>query len=162
MMADNAALTEFKLGMRMLRDAHPERALVHFRKASEIEEQNPYYLSFVGVSLARAERNWTSALKLCETALKAKRNEAQLHLNLAEVYMSAGRREEALTTLDRASASLGRDARIQQARMRLGSRRSPVLPFFNRQNVLNRQLGSLRHRVLAWAGGSRFRLLHSS
>jgi Flp pilus assembly protein TadD len=160
-MAENPALTEFKQGMRMLRDGHPNDALVHFRAAAELEKHNPFYLSFVGVSLARAEMKWTPALKLCETALGMKR-EPQLYLNLAEVYMSAGRREEALITLDRALASLGRDPRIQRARKRLGSRRSPVLPFLDRQNILNRQLGVLRHLVVTWADGSRFRLLHSS
>ncbi|MBZ5698025.1 MAG: tetratricopeptide repeat protein [Acidobacteriia bacterium] len=161
-MADSVALTQFKQGMRMLRDGHLNDALVHFRNALDLEKENPYYMSFVGVSLARAERKWTPALKLCEMALSMKRNEAQLYLNLAEVYMSAGRREEALMTLDRALASLGRDARIQRARMKLGNRRSPLLPFLSRQNVLNRHLGILRHRILAWADDSRFLMLHSS
>ncbi len=161
-MADSVALTEFKQGVRMLRDRHPDNALVHFRKAADLEKNNPYYMSFVGVSLARAERKWTPALKLCEMALGMKRNDAQLYLNLAEVYMSAGRREESLMTLDRAMASVGRDPRIQRARRKLGSRRAPVLPFLDRQSILNRQLGILRHLVVTWADGSRFRLLHSS
>jgi tetratricopeptide (TPR) repeat protein len=160
-MADSAALIEFKLGMRMLRDGHPNDALVYFRKAADLEKYNPYYLSFVGVSLARAERNWTSALKLCEMALNMKHNDAQLYLNLAEVYVSAGRRDEAVFILDRALTSLG-SARMQEARMKLGRRRSPVLPFFTRYNILNRHLGTLRHRILTWADGSRFSLLHSS
>jgi len=74
-------------------------------------------MSFLGVSLRSREREWTPALQLCQMALSAKRNEAQLYLNLAEVYKSCGRREEALVTLDRAAASLGRDARILRARM---------------------------------------------
>jgi Flp pilus assembly protein TadD len=147
--ADSAALTEFKQGVQMLRDEQPNEALIHFRNAVNLEKQNPYYISFVGVSLARAERRWTSALKLCEMALSMKRNEAQLYINLAEVYMSAGRREEALMTLDRAHASLGRNPRIQQERMKLGSRGPSALPFLNRQNVLNRYLGILRHRIFA-------------
>ena len=146
----------------MLRDARPNNALAHFRIAAEQEKNNPYYISFVGVSLARAERNWKSALELCELALSMKRNEGQLFLNLAEVYTSAGRREEALMTLDRALASLGSNARIQQARLKLGRRRSPTLPFLDRQNILNRNLGILRHRLLAWANGLHFHLLHSS
>ena len=160
-MVESAAVIEFKQGIRMLRDAHPNEALVYFRKAADLEEHNPYYLSFLGVSLARAEQNWVSALKLCEMALNMRRNDAQLYLNLAEVYVSAGRRDEAVITLDRALASLGSD-RMQKARMKLGRRRSPVLPFFTRHNILNRHLGTLRHRILTWAKGSRFSLLHSS
>lgn len=146
----------------MLCESRPHNALAHFRNAADLEKNNPYYISFVGVSLARAERNWKAALELCESALSMKRNEAQLYLNLAEVYTSAGRREEALITLDRALASLGPQARIKQARLKLGRRRSPALPFLDRQHFLNRQLGLLRHRILTWVNGSRFPLFHSS
>ena len=161
-MIENIALTEFKQGVRMLRDARPNLALAHFRNAADLEKRNPYFISFVGVSLARAERNWIPALELCETALSMKRNEAQFFLNLAEVYTSAGRREEALITLDRALASLGPLACIQQARLKLGRRRSPALPFLDRQNFLNRNLGILRHRLLTWANGLHFPMPHSS
>jgi Flp pilus assembly protein TadD len=150
------ALAEFKQGVRMLRDGQPSAALVHFRAASELEQHNPYYMSFAGVALARAQKKWTPALKLCETALSMKRNEAQLYLNLSEVYLAAGRREEAIMILDRAQASLGgRDIRIQRARNKLGSRRSPILPFLGRQNFLNRSLGIWRHALWQWLRGSR-------
>ena len=161
-MADNEALTEFKRGVRLLRDGHPGNALTHFHRAADLEKQNPYYLSFAGVALARAEKKWPTALKLCEAALSMKRNEAQLYLNLAEVYVSAGRRDDALATLEKGLRCLGRDARIARARQKLGSRRSPVLPFLERDNFINRQLGVLRHRLFASEGGLRFPLLHSS
>jgi len=161
-MTENVAVTEFKRGVKMLRDGRPHNALAHFRVAVDLEKNNPYYRSFVGVALARAERNWDTALELCESALKMKRNEAQLYLNLAEVYTSAGRREEALMTLDRGLASLGRQICIEQARQRLGCRRPPALPFLDRQNFLNKQLGFLRHRLLSWAQGSSVTLHHSS
>jgi Flp pilus assembly protein TadD len=161
-MTENTAVAEFKQGMRLLRDAHPNSALAHFRKAAELEKNNPYFMSFVGVSLARAERQWAPALQLCETALSLKRNDVQIYLNLAEIYTAAGRREEALLTLDRARASLGPLPRLQQARLKLGSRRPPALPFLDRQNILNRQLGILRHRVLEWMSGSRLPVAHSS
>jgi tetratricopeptide (TPR) repeat protein len=161
-MTENVALAEFKRGVKLLRDARPHTALVHFRNAADLEKNNPYYQSFVGVSLARAQRDWKTALELCENALTMKRNEAQLFLNLAEVYTSCGRREEALLTLDRALASLGPVARIQQERQKLGCRRPPALPFLDRQNFLNKKLGLIRHLILTWAHGSRFTMNHSS
>jgi Flp pilus assembly protein TadD len=161
-MADSAALAEFKQGMTKLRDRDSTAALLHFQKAAEMEPQNAYYMSFAGVALGRAEKKWPEAVKLCQTALSLKRNEAQLHLNLAEVYLAAGRRDNALTTLDRAVVSFGRHAGVQRARLRLGSRRSPVLPFLDRGNILNRQLGMLRQRIWDWAQGLRIPLLHSS
>jgi tetratricopeptide (TPR) repeat protein len=161
-MTENAALNEFKLGVKLLRDSRPHTALVHFQNAVELEENNPYYLSFVGIALSRAQRDWKRALELCETAVNMKRNEPQLFLNLAEVYTSCGRREEALMTLERAQASLGPVACLQKERQKLGCRRPPALPFLDRQNFLNKKLGLLRHHILAWANGSRFTLHHSS
>jgi tetratricopeptide (TPR) repeat protein len=101
-------------------------------------------------------------MQLCESALNMKRNDAQLYLNLAEVYTSAGRREEALITLERGLASLGPVERIQQARLKLGQRRAPALPFLDREHFVNRQIGIVRHRILGWLGRSRPNMLHSS
>jgi Flp pilus assembly protein TadD len=164
-MADGVALAEFKQGMRLLRDGKPMDALIQFQSASGMEKQNPYYMSFVGVALVRAERNpktWPEAARLCETALSLKRNEVQLHLNLAEVYVSTERKEEAVAVLNRATASFGRHAGVRRALRRLGDRRPPVLSFLDRQNVLNKHLGMLRHRVRDWAEDVRVPLLHSS
>jgi Flp pilus assembly protein TadD len=147
-MADNAGLAEFKQGIELLRKGHSAEALEYLQQAARLKQQNPYYLSFLGVSMARAERKWAPAVELCKTALSLKRNDAQLHLNLAQVYVSAGRREDAVQALDTAVSYCGTDARIRRMRGRLGRRGSPVLPFLERDNFLNRGLGKLRHRVL--------------
>jgi Flp pilus assembly protein TadD len=148
-MGDNAGLTEFKQGIELLRNGYSAKALEYFRHAAELKQQNPYYLSFLGVSMARAQGEWTAAVELCKTALSLRRNEAQLYLNLAEVYVSAGQRDDAVETLDTGLRYCGADARIGRMRGRLGRRCSPVLPFLGRGNFLNRSLGKLRHRTLA-------------
>jgi predicted Zn-dependent protease len=124
------------------------------RQAAESEKQNPYYLSFLGVSIARAQRKWDAAVKLCEAALSLRRNEAQLYLNMAEVYVSAGRRDDAVEVLDRGLIYFSVDARVKRARANLGKRCSPVLPFLERGHFLNRNLGKLRHRVPGILGKS--------
>jgi hypothetical protein len=80
-------------------------------------------------------------------ALSLRRNEAQLYLNLAEVYVAAGRRDDAVEVLDRGLIQFRADARIRRARANLGKRCSPVLPFLDREHFLNRSLGKLRHRI---------------
>ena len=147
-MAENSGLAEFKQGISLLRDGHSSEALEYLRRASQLKQQNPYYLSFLGVAMARAERNWPAALELCKTAASMRRNEAQLYVNLAEVYVSAARRNDAVETLDTALKYCGADARITRIRAKLGKRSSPVLPFLDRGNALNRSLGKLRHRML--------------
>ena len=67
-MTENIAVVEFKQGMRLLRDAHPNNALSYiFRKAAELEKHNPYFMLFVGVSLRGACR---TAMGTCIAALR--------------------------------------------------------------------------------------------
>jgi Flp pilus assembly protein TadD len=145
-------VADFKEGVVLLKNGYPQRALVRLRRAFESEKRNPYYLSFLGLSVARAERKWDQASELCEIAVHLKRQEAQFRLNLAEVYQLAGRRTQAIDTLDAALELFSNDERLKRARSRVEKRRSPVLSFLNRDNVLNRQLGKLRHRALKRAG----------
>jgi Flp pilus assembly protein TadD len=146
-MAEDSALAEFKLGIKLLRKGHAGESFEHFQHAAELEQKNPYYLSFLGVSVARGQRKWAPAVELCEMALSLRRNEVQLYLNLAEVYVSAGRRDDAVEVLDKGLIYFRVDARIKRARANLGKRCSPVLPFLERGHFLNRSLGKLRHQV---------------
>jgi tetratricopeptide (TPR) repeat protein len=141
-------LVEFMEGVELLKNEYPEKALVKLRRALESDQHNPYYISFLGLSLARAEQKWDEASELCERAVQLKRKEIQFHLNLREVYAWAGRREKELDALDSASKLFGNDARLKRARSKAQKRRAPVLPFFGRTHFLNRELGKLRHRIL--------------
>jgi predicted Zn-dependent protease len=122
-MAEIEALTSFKQGVQLLKSGYSQKALVELRRCVEIESSNPYYLSFLGVAIARSEKKW------------------------AEAYVGAGQRESAIETLDRARESFGPDARLVKARSRIEKRRAPILPFLDRQNALNKSLGKLRHRA---------------
>ncbi|MFZ3215864.1 MAG: hypothetical protein WA192_07385 [Candidatus Acidiferrales bacterium] len=81
---------EFKQGVNALKNGYPQKAVVHLRTAFESEKHNPFYLSFLGLAIARAARKWDQAAELCEIAVQLLRNESQFHLNLAEVCASAG------------------------------------------------------------------------
>ena len=97
-MVDKVGLSEFKHGVALLNNGYPELALVRLRRAFECDRQNPSYVSFLGLSIARAERKWDQASELCEIAIQLNRDEAQFYLNLAGVYVSGGRRAKALDT----------------------------------------------------------------
>jgi tetratricopeptide (TPR) repeat protein len=146
-MAEPDAITSFKLGVELLKGGYPQKALPELRRCVELQSANPYYLSFLGLAIARSDKKWVEAIKLCETALQIKRKELQLHLNLAEVYLAAGQRENAIITLDQAKESFGANARLIKARSRIEKRRAPILPFLDRKNPLNKSLGKLRHRA---------------
>ena len=74
-------------------------------------------------------------------------NHAQLYLNLAEVYLQAGRTADAIGTLEKGLVSAGRDFRIRRALEKIGKRREPIFTFLHRSHPLNRTLGRLRHRL---------------
>jgi len=147
-MMDTEAFREFKTGLALLRDNYSAKALEHIRRAAELEKNNPYYMSYLGVALARTERKWADAERMCDTAVHMKRNQAQLYLNLAEVYMAAGRKEDARDALVAGMKYARRDIRLNIAMAKLTTRRSPVLSFLERRHPLNRHLGMLRHRTL--------------
>jgi tetratricopeptide (TPR) repeat protein len=107
-------------------------------------------MSFLGLSIARAQRKWDQAFELCETAVQLNPKEIQFYLNLGEVYAASGLREKALDKLDGALEIFGQDARLRQARSKVQNRRNPILPFFGRAHFLNRELGRLRHRALKY------------
>jgi tetratricopeptide (TPR) repeat protein len=140
-------MVDFREGVEFLKNEYPEKALVKLRRALDGDPRNSYYISFLGLSIARAERNWEQALDLCETAVRLNSKEIKFHLNLVEVYALAGWREKALHKLDAAIKLFGGDARLKRARAKVGKRRAPVLPFFGRDHFLNRELGKLRHRM---------------
>jgi predicted Zn-dependent protease len=147
-MLDTEAFREFKQGLALLRDDYALKALPHMRRAAELDKNNPYYMSYLGVVLARSEEKWGEAEKLCDAAVRMKRNQAQLYLNLAEVYSAAGRPDEALEVLEAGLKYARRDIRLTIARNRLTPRRMPVLTFLSRQHPVNRQLGRLRHQAM--------------
>ena len=140
--------TAFKEGVESLKNDDPQMALVKLQSAFDSDKHNPYYISFLGVSIARSQRNWAKASELCDMAVKLNPREIQFHLNLAEVYSLAGLREMSLHKLDCALGLLGDDPRLKRARSKVEKRRTSVLPFLEREHFLNRELGKLRHRIL--------------
>jgi len=135
-MTETEAFKEFKQGLALLRDNYAERALPHMEKALKLEKNNPYYMSYLGVVIARSERKWAEAEKLCDSAVRMKRNQAQLYLNLAEVYATAGRREDAVETLQAGLKFARREVRLNLALNRLMQRRRAVFPFLSRRHIL--------------------------
>jgi predicted Zn-dependent protease len=142
------AFQEFRSGLAFLRGGDAHRALPHLRSALDHEPSNPFYISYVGVAVAAAEQRWAEAEKLCHSAMRMNRRQAQLYLNLAEVYVAADRKQDAADVLARGLHYAPHDGRLKMALERLKLRRSAVLPFLPRQHPLNRNLGKLRHHAL--------------
>ena len=77
---DMEATEVFNQGLHLLRNNYPGKALVHLRRAVELDKNNPLYLSYLGVALARAGKNWILAEKLHSEAAQAKRTQSEFDL----------------------------------------------------------------------------------
>ncbi len=146
-MLDTEAFGEFRKALGMMRDGNADEALPHIRRAAELEEHNPFYKSYLGLALARAEQKWAQAEELCDSAVRMKRDQPQLYLNLAEVYLAAGQKQDAVETLVQGLKYAQRDSRVTAMLSKLSSRKKPIIPFLSRAHFINRQLGNLRHRA---------------
>jgi Flp pilus assembly protein TadD len=142
------AIQVFRFGLAHLRDGQSFEALSAFRQAASMEPQNPYFLSYYGLALGQASRNWDEAEALCMAALRKRRQVPQLYLNLAELYRCRGRVGDAVEILHDGMRYTGRDSRLVEALGVFGYRRPPVLSFLGRNHPLNRYLGRWRHRAL--------------
>jgi len=151
-MSETEAVREFREGLQLLTNEYASKALVHFDKALELDQKNPFYLSYRGLALAAAQQKWDEAEELCDGALRMKRTQPELYLNLAEVYRLAGRRQDAIETLMRGLPMTKQDPRLKKVLAKFGVRRPPVLTFLDRTHFLNRKLGKLRYGFLKSLG----------
>jgi Flp pilus assembly protein TadD len=145
---DSEEIKVFKQGLQNLRTNSLQAALYSFRKAVELQQNNPYFLSYYGLLLARAERKWDEGERICIEALKMKKRQPQLYVNLAEVYLGAGRRSDAVDVLAEGMQYEPGDARLHRLLVRMGIRRPLIFPFLERSHPINKGLGRLRHRLL--------------
>lgn len=146
-MSNPEALREFKEGLDLLRNHCPEQGLAHLKHAVELDKANPFYLSYLGVALATVEGKTVEGEDLCYEAVRKMRNQPDLYLNLAEVYRLAGKKEDAIETLTTGLKFTLHDARLSDALEKMGRRQPPVLPFLDRKNFINVQLGKIRFRA---------------
>lgn len=151
-MSHTEAEKDFKEAIKLYHNHFVTEALEMMKKALEEDRNNPVYLSHLGVLMAQAKKNYSMAEKLCSQALKKKHNDPELHLNLATVYVEAGRTDDAVYALQQGLKYTKRDKRLVARLKQLGDRRPPVIPFLDRENFLNKQLGKLRHNVMQALG----------
>jgi tetratricopeptide (TPR) repeat protein len=147
-MLDVDAFKDFREGLARLRDGDAIAAIELLRQAAKRDPENPYYLSYFGLGLGHAEGMWGEAERLCHRAVCRGRRQAQLYLNLAEVYVASGRRQAAADTLALGLHYMPYDARLRDEFSKLIIRRAQVLRFLPRTHPINRGLGRLRHLFL--------------
>lgn len=144
------AENSFRRGLMYLTDGDHEKAATFFRAAMDIEKtrkvQRPQlrYLSYYGLSLARAHRVNREALRACETAARLDPWDPDLRLNLGRVYALAGKTSQALKTLMHGLALSPTHRVLRKELAKLDRRSKPPLSFLKRSHPLNLWIGKVR------------------
>jgi len=150
--ATSEAEQAFEQGMEFYKNGYWGKALDKFREAVELDKQNPKHVSYLGLLVAVAKKSYEEAEQLCHVALRLDHKYVQGYLNLADVYLRARKKVDAVECLTVGIKYTKRDVHLVRALRKLGIRRPPVIPFLERKHFLNRHLGMLRHRVLQMLG----------
>ena len=100
--------------------------------------------SYAGHALARTERRFDEALRLCRIGCDEEFFQPETWLNLAWVQLLRCDKKACLEALARGLEVGPRHPGLLALRRRLGRRREPVLPFLSRGNPLNVWLGRQR------------------
>jgi len=145
-----SAERSFNKGLAALAEAQPLEAVDHFLEAMQIEErlevQDPdmRYLSYYGLSLARANRVAHAAGVACDLAARHDPLDPVLQLNLGRVHLLGGHVQRALERFERGLRLDPTHPELCDELARVDRRSRPVLGFLGRAHRLNRWLGRCR------------------
>ncbi len=124
-----------------------------FRRAIDLDmERNKRfpemrYLSYYGLSLARAGLSRKVAIEACGSAAARQRNDPVLFLNLGRVYRLAGRTTLAMRAFENGLDLAPGNVILMKELRRLDRRGKPVIPFIDRSHPVNRILGRMRSKM---------------
>jgi tetratricopeptide (TPR) repeat protein len=137
----------FKAGMFLLKRDRVKEAHAAFKQALFLQERDPRYMSYTGLTLAMAMGKTKEAVLLCEKAVQKEFFRAELFLNLGKVYLLAGNRKKAHIAF-RKGMTLDRDNRTLRGELeKMGIRKPPVFKFLDRRHPVNKLTGKMLHRM---------------
>ncbi len=120
-------------------------ALSCFEKAYGIKK-NPEIQSCLGLCIAIERGKISEAVSLCESAIADDPQNYMHYLNLAKIYLKKGKKDSALEIL-RKGLYFGDNPELKSMLDSIGVRKTPVIPFIPRENLLNRYLGLFLERI---------------
>jgi tetratricopeptide (TPR) repeat protein len=148
-----SAEQSYRKGLAALAESRPEDAADHFLAAMESEhargarQPDVRYLSYYGLSLARAFEAGPDAVRVCEAAVQGDPTSSNALLNLGRVYLLMDRTEEALVCFDRGARLAPDHEALSRELGRVDRRSRPLLSWLDRSHALNRWTGRARHAV---------------
>ena len=144
-MADASGSETFDKGIEALRHDHFYLARACFEQAVN-EDRNACHCSFLAFAMSRTGGHLEEATALAREAVACEPGNALCYLNLGRVYLADGERRKAIETF-RKGLQYSVNEEILTELERLGTRKSPLFPSFERSHPLNRYLGILLARL---------------
>jgi hypothetical protein len=138
-----AAREAYDLGLAFYRKKQWKTAARHFaeadRKCGHDDVHLHLYLSYQG--LCEVCSGDISGLNLCRRAASMETIQPRVFLNLALAELRLKHRKRACSAVKIGLSIDHTDPGLLRLREKMGVRRSPLLPFLKRENLLNRLLG---------------------
>lgn len=135
----------FANGIEAINSGDMVSALAFFERAISIEN-TPVNRSYFAFCIARERGQFKKAISMCEEAMKEEPENPVHYLNLGRIYVITGQRSDAMQIL-REGLHHGENKDIVDELIKLGMRKPPVIPFFKRENPLNKYLGLVLTRL---------------
>ena len=137
----------FKAGLFLLKRGRVESALSAFKGALALKENEPRYMSYLGLCLAMTQGRAREGVALCEMAAKKEFYRSEMFLNLGRAYLYAGNRRKSHSAFRRGLSLDRENSDIKGELDRMGVRRPPVFPFLDRKSAVNKLAGKLLNKL---------------
>lgn len=138
-MIDTDPAKLFAKGVDAIKNGDMVSALAFFERVTSIDS-TPVNRSYLAFCIARERGQFKKAITMCEEALREEPENTLHYLNLGRVYILSAQRTDAMKIF-REGLHHGENRDIVNELIKLGMRKPPVIPFFERENLLNRYLG---------------------
>ncbi len=131
-------------GSEALKKGDTATALTCYEKLLAVE-RTPEVCSNLAFCLAREKGAFREAISLCNEAIKKEPKQTHHFLLLGRIYVLADRKKEAIRAFH-LGLRHGSSPEIEAELRKLGTRKSPVIPFLKRENPINKYLGKLLYK----------------
>lgn len=133
-------------GIALLRRGRTAKARACFEEAQKQSPGDPFSLSYLGLTLALADKNYKDGEDYCFRAVLKAMPAAQLHANLAWVYHLQGKRKSAVESIQQALDREPGNADAIRIQGLMGKRRRPALSFLHRDHPINKAIGKMTYK----------------
>ena len=137
-----------------LRGGNKKAALDSAREALVNFPSDPFFLSYFGYLTAIVEGKSREGAGMCEEAINILRKSKSadtafflplFYLHLGKVHLMAGRKAPAIKAFQEGLKYYPRNRELLSEIKASGARKTPVVPFLERSNPINKYLGKLRY-----------------